>query len=337
MRDETAFWKGMTWIIVAYVVALVIGLIAGRTVSHADPLWIALTADIAATVAIFGFSVAFRNSSFYDAYWSVAPIAIVGYWAIFVGADGNFLRQALVLGAVAFWGTRLTTNWAIGWHGLHHEDWRYVDLQHTTGPLYWLVSFAGLHMMPTLIVFLGLWPAYLAVISPTPANALDFAAAAVAVGATFLEAGADSQLRAFRKRPPQQAAVMQEGLWNLSRHPNYFGEITFWFSLWLFAIAADPAYAYTIVGTVAMAALFRFISIPMMEKRQVARRPGYARYQARVSMLVPWFSQPADRADLELGLPQPAFRETAHTDAIGNENVRLTLDTLPFIPPPGEE
>ena len=69
---------------------------------------------------------------------------------------------------------------------------------------------------------------------------------------------------------------MDRGLWSWSRHPNYFGEFSFWFAMALFGVAAAPADAWWLfVGAVIMLALFLFASIPMMEERSVARRPEY--------------------------------------------------------------
>ena len=176
---------------VAYASALVAALVAALIAPGDHPLAVALTADLAATLAIFAWSFAFRNSSFYDAYWSVAPLPIALYWTA-VGAGAVGARQALVLLAIATWGARLTWNWARGWQGLGHEDWRYVDLRRTTGRAYWLVSFVGLHLLPTFWVFGGMLPVYAAVCVPgRPLGLLDALAAFVTFGAIALEGVAD--------------------------------------------------------------------------------------------------------------------------------------------------
>lgn len=91
---------------------------------------------------------------------------------------------------------------------------------------------------------------------------------------------------------------MDRGLWGWSRHPNYFGEICFWWSLALFGIAASPAdWWWLPVGGVAMVAMFLGASIPMMEQRSLARRPSYQDVVDRVPVLVPrppsWARKPA--------------------------------------------
>ena len=173
------------WIVVfAYAVALVVALIVGHRVTFEHPIAVALAADVAATVVIFLFSVAFRNSSFYDAYWSVVPPVIALYWAQRPEAVGvNPFRLAIVTALIWLWGARLTWNWNRGWTGLDHEDWRYVDLKEKTGVFYWLVSLLGIHMMPTLWVFGGMLPVYAVMAAGTvPFGPLDGLAFAVTLG-----------------------------------------------------------------------------------------------------------------------------------------------------------
>ncbi|MEZ4374006.1 MAG: DUF1295 domain-containing protein [Polyangiaceae bacterium] len=82
--------------------------------------------------------------------------------------------------------------------------------------------------------------------------------------------------------------VLERGLWSWSRHPNYFGEMMFWWGLALFGLAGNAAAWWAVSGALAITLMFRLASIPMMEKRMVERRPGYEQVRARVSMLVPW-------------------------------------------------
>ena len=274
-------------IFVAYGFALVVALAAGFAAPTSHPLGVALVADLAATVAVFAFSLAHRNSSFYDAYWSVAPIPLAVYW-IAVSERAVGARQALVLLLITAWGARLTWNWARGWHGLDHEDWRYVDLQRKTGRLYWTVSFLGIHLMPTLWVFGGMLGAYAALCVPgAPLGPVDAVATLVTAGAIALEARADEELRRFRASRPPREEFLRSGLWAWSRHPNYLGEIVFWWGLWTFGAAAAPGLWWTLVGPVAILLMFLAVSLPMIETRMRERRPAYAAWAGRSSLLLP--------------------------------------------------
>ncbi|MBK8253770.1 MAG: DUF1295 domain-containing protein [Polyangiaceae bacterium] len=201
-------------------------------------------------------------------------------------------RAILVISLVSLWGVRLTYNWVVGYPGLGHEDWRYADYRKKTGRAYWLLSFFGLHYFPTIMVFLGCLPLYPALTGKEPLGVLDFVAAAVTLLAVGIEATADEQLRAFRKKRKSPGEMLDTGLWAWSRHPNYFGEVLFWWGVFLFALAARNGGLWTVCGALVITCLFVFISIPMMDKRSAERKPEYKEYMRRVSPLVPWFPKP---------------------------------------------
>ena len=282
--------RGLLACLAAYLAAGAAAAIVGRLAGGAGalhPILRACGADLAATLEVFGFSLAYNNSSFYDPYWSVVPPLLALYWLAAAGARGLPARQALAGALLLAWAVRLTFNWVRRWRGLSHEDWRYADFRRA-GAAYWPISFAGFHLMPTMIVFLGclsLWPAL------TAARAfglLDLAAALVTAGAILLEAAADRQLaRYLTSAGPGE--VLEKGLWSLSRHPNYFGEVAFWWGLWLFGLAADPSWWWTVAGPLSMTALFLGISVPMMDRHLLARRPRYAAALENRSAFLPWF------------------------------------------------
>ena len=82
-----------------------------------------LISDIVMTFVCFFFSLIKKNSSVYDAYWSVIPFFFVVAWAILHGIHIS-IHHYVVFFAISFWSWRLTLNWARSWPGFHHEDWR---------------------------------------------------------------------------------------------------------------------------------------------------------------------------------------------------------------------
>jgi steroid 5-alpha reductase family enzyme len=291
---------GLLHMTLAYVVTLGVGWITLLALGQ-SPIWDMFWADIAATVAIFIFSRLYKNSSFYDAYWSVVPPLIALYWALeataieataieatAVAVDGT--RAWLVIVLVWLWGIRLTVNWATYWPGLEHEDWRYGPIKTNAGKWNALADFSAIHLFPTVIVFVACLPIYAAVaMDARPLNWLDYAAAAVTALAIIIELLSDIQLHRFLAHR-KEGEIMKTGLWAYSRHPNYFGEWLFWAGLALFGIAAVPsAWWWFLPGSVAMLVMFLVASIPMIDKRSVERRPEYEAHMARVSGFVPWF------------------------------------------------
>ncbi len=277
-----------TIIVLTYLVAIGIGVAVAYAVWDAMPRWAAiLTADLVATAFVFVVSRRFDNTSVYDAYWSIAPPVIAAGLVLSSGL-GSTVRALLVCTLVATWGVRLTYNWWRGWAGMGHEDWRYVNLRATTGRAYWLTSFVGLHVFPTLLVYLGCL-SMLPVMRSDAATfgLLDVLATACMAAAIAIEATADAQLHAFVASKPPREAVLQTGLWSRCRHPNYLGEVMLWWGLAGFGLAADPSAWWVLAGPACMTGLFVFISIPMLEKRMLARRPGYADVVARTPALLP--------------------------------------------------
>lgn len=296
MRAEMSKGRSLGTVAAAYLVAIAaagtwlwIGPRSGR-------MWLdTLIADLVATAVIFGFSRGFRNSSFYDAYWSVIPPLLLVYWWWQgpVGLTGpGALRCWLIAAVVGYWSVRLTGNWAHGFPGLHHEDWRYPLLRDGAGRWECVVDLMAIHVIPTVQVFVGMLPVYVAVtrddLGSAPLMWLAFGTGVVAV---TLELVADTQMRRFvvrRGTGLESGPVMSTGLWAWSRHPNYLGEIGFWLALAMFGAAAAPEYWWWLFAGVAMmVAMFLGASIPMMEKRSLERRQQYADVIDRVPKLLP--------------------------------------------------
>ena len=287
-RRTTAF----LWIAISYLLALGAGYLSGRFFHQAGyhPLVVAGVADVVGTVIIFGFSFVFKNSSFYDPYWSVIPVPIAAY-LVWLGMQNGAdpVRMMMALGLVGLWALRLTWNWARGWQGLHHEDWRYGQLAEQTGAYYWLVSFSGIHLFPTIMVLMGCFPLLPAMaMANAPFGGFDLLGAAVTLTGIGFELISDNQRYRWAKDPANRGKVFTGGLWGWSRHPNYFGEVAFWTGLCILGLAADISYGWTAIGCVAMWAMFHFISLPMMEKRQIERKPGWAMATRGVARFFPW-------------------------------------------------
>ncbi len=277
---------------IAYAVAITTGWYTLQEVDHLEPVWAALIADVVATVVIFAFSRVFNNSSIYDPYWSVIPPIIVLYFAQ-QGMGLDSLTSGIPLIGfllVSAWGIRLTYNFFRGWKGIEQQDWRYDDLQTEHGKLYWFVSFAGIHMFPTLLVFGGCLSFLATFYEPDTTSTIAFLqyfGIAWTTMAIIVETLADEQLRAFVKSGPPSGTTMKTGLWKYSRHPNYFGEISFWWGMYFIGLGSNPAYWWTIVGPLAITLLFVFISLPMIDKRMQGRRHDYMEYRSKTSAIIP--------------------------------------------------
>ena len=255
-----------------------------------SPLLAFFAADVAATITVWLFGIAFKNASMYDPYWSVAPIVMIIFFVFTapVSHIGISISDALFIVVFMFWGVRLTLNWIILWPGMKHQDWRYTMLHDQNVKMWPLTNFFGINMIPTLFVFAGMVPAFFAVTAGGGANALLYIGFVVCILAPLLQIVSDGQMYRFRQDPTNAGKHMQIGLWKYSRHPNYLGEVSFWWGIWIMQLGVLPAMWWTVAAPVAMTLLFVLISIPMMEKRLKANKQGYEEYAARTPMLLPY-------------------------------------------------
>lgn len=277
---------GFLVISVTYALAFLVAFLVGTFFRTLHPLLVVLFSDIAATIVVYIISSIYNNTSIYDPYWSVAPVFIAFYYILFSPYSGNFIRRILVLTLTAIWATRLTWHWARGWEGLKDEDWRYTLYRKEHKKIFWVINLFGLQLMPTIAVYLAslsLYPALF--IKGTPFNLLDITGIIVTATAIIIEAVADNQLQEFIQQRESKEKIMKQGLWHYSRHPNYFGEILFWFGLYFFALATDIHFWWTIIGPIFILLLFYFISIPLMDQRNLSRRPEYEEHMQKVSKL----------------------------------------------------
>jgi steroid 5-alpha reductase family enzyme len=246
-------------------------------------------ADLVMTVATFIFSLIKRNSSVYDPYWSVIPFFFIVQWFAYFGGSDWKIYQWICAIVVSLWSWRLTLSWFRGFPGWHHEDWRYVNFRVQFGRFFQPINFLAIHLYPTLIVFLGLWPLfYVYDFGEIRFPALFYFGAFVALLGVWFEYVADNQLDRFRKRDIKRPEdILKTGIWSYSRNPNYFGEIIFWFGLLGMGLAFGAPW-YTALGSIGMLLMFLFASIPMKEKQMLKKRPeAFKKYKSEVSVLFP--------------------------------------------------
>jgi steroid 5-alpha reductase family enzyme len=239
-------------------------------------------------VIIYLWAKAIKNNGIVDIFWAFnfLVIAII----IWLLADGFDQRKNIVCALAALWALRLTTYLGIrvGGH-LKEEEGRYKQLR-----LEWNDTkfFFFFQMQAFSNVMLSI-PFFVIALNPAPEmNLIEYIGAGMWLISIIGEGLSDFQLAQFKKNPANKGKVCQNGLWNYSRHPNYFFQFMIWISVLIFALPSPYGWISVICPLSIGYLIFKVTGIPMTEE-QAVRSKGqlYIEYQRTTSAFMPWFKK----------------------------------------------
>jgi len=225
-----------------------------------------------------------KDNSIVDIFWGPGFILIAIY-SLIQDPEPD-LRKWIVTFLVALWGIRLSVHVFLRNRG-RGEDFRYRHWRETW-KFFTIRSYFQIFLLQGLFIFIIASPVYY--INFYSKEALGFwdTLGLVVFGIGFLfEAVADYQLSTFKKNPENAGKFITSGLWEMSRHPNYFGEAMVWWGFSFYALNLPNGWM-TLVSPVIITLLLRFVSgVPMLEKR-FNGRPGWESYKKDTAAFVPF-------------------------------------------------
>jgi steroid 5-alpha reductase family enzyme len=215
----------------------------------------------------------------------------VGAMAVYAAIVGEgWLPRRILIGAMGgIWSLRLVLYILKDRILVEKEDSRYQRLRAHWGKnahAWFFIFFTS----QSLLVVLFALPFLAGASKSDPAlNAFDLLAVLMWLLAMGCEWLADLQLARFRNQPSNAGKVCRDGLWNISRHPNYFFEWLHWFAYVLIGFGA-PLFGLTLIGPIAMYIfLMKLTGIPHVERESLAKRgEAYRNYQETTPILIPW-------------------------------------------------
>ena len=236
-------------------------------------------------------AVKIKNGGVVDIFWSYnfPVIAII----LIIMAEGFSTRTFIICGMVIIWGLRLGTH--LGRRVLshiHEEEGRYAQLRKDWAPredrkLFWFFQAQAFSNVLLAIPF------FIITSNSEPAlSYFEYTGLAIWILALSGESLADWQLNKFKKNPLNKGKVCDYGLWNYSRHPNYFFEWVIWMSYFIFALGSPYGLVAILSPAIILYLLLNVTGIPATEEQSIRSKGDlYKKYQMTTSPFVPWFKK----------------------------------------------
>jgi steroid 5-alpha reductase family enzyme len=219
-----------------------------------------------------------------DVAWGIGFI-ILAWASYFITSDFN-LRGLLVGILVSIWGFRLAFHIYSRNKG-KTEDYRYLAWRKAWGKYFYPRSYFQVYILQGILLFLIILPVlFINKNVGKGINILDIVGILVWLVGFFFETVGDAQLSNFIKNPENKGKILQNGLWQYTRHPNYFGEVTGWWGIWLISLSASYGWI-SIIGPLTITVLILKVSgIPLLEKK-MKENPEFTEYKKRTSIFIP--------------------------------------------------
>lgn len=228
-------------------------------------------------------SVILKRNDVADLAWGLGFVTL-SWFAYFLSLQKSFIGLFLVI-LVTVWGLRLAGH-IFNRLKRSDEDKRYAQWRKDWKKFFFMRSYLQVFILQGVFLFMIVLPILGVNIAASNFTAYSFLGFAIWLIGFYFESVGDWQLQEFIKKPENKGKIMTEGLWKYSRHPNYFGEVTMWWGIFLISFFATQNYLF-IVSPLTITYLILFVSgVPLLEKKYEGR-PDFAEYKKRTSIFFP--------------------------------------------------
>lgn len=230
-----------------------------------------------------------QDASLVDVLWALSIFIAILYVVIATQHYLN-LRHILIALCGLIWSGRLA--WHL-WSRIYHsnaEDPRYANMRQSMQH-YKHIGFFIFFQIQALFVVIFSTPITIALTTvSTQLQWSDYLGFFIFIVAFSGEAIADQQLKTF-KQHAKDSTTCRAGLWNYSRHPNYFFEWIHWFAYPWFSVSSDYFWITCLVPFIMLIFLLKLTGIPHLEREAIKNKPDYLEYIKTTSSFIPWFKK----------------------------------------------
>jgi steroid 5-alpha reductase family enzyme len=233
---------------------------------------------------LFILSLILKRNDIADVAWGTG-IFIVALVSHFSGTQGELSLILTVLAGL--WGMRLTLRIFLR-NRKKGEDFRYKKWRDEWGKWFYVRSYFQVYLLQGLLmVAVGYSFVHVSVFGDSSALSwISIAGLLVWLVGYFFETVGDWQLDKFIANKPAPGEVLSSGLWRYTRHPNYFGEVTMWWGVWIMIISLPLSYIALVSPLMITFLILKVSGIPMLEK-SFADNQNFQEYKERTSAFFP--------------------------------------------------
>jgi steroid 5-alpha reductase family enzyme len=226
-----------------------------------------------------------ENYGLVDIAWGLG-MSVVALNLIFIYQPK--LQATISLGLVVIWGLRLGIYLA-GRNWNKPEDYRYVNLRKRWGMNYpRLKAFLNVFVLQGVLLYLMMLSSMRVTELNSDTNTWSLTIGAfIAIAGLLFESIGDYQLKKFKQNPANKGKLMTRGLWSVTRHPNYFGEVVFWWGAFITTLQGTGSLVGIISPILITLLINRVSGIPLLE-RKYKERDDYKAYASRTPRFIPW-------------------------------------------------
>ena len=232
----------------------------------------------------FAISIVKKRNDIADIAWGLGFVLMT--WSSFLLGENYSQRGILVGLLVSVWGIRLASH-IFKRNRTKTEDYRYAQWRKDWGKWFYLRSYFQIYLLQGMLLYLIAIPIFIInQYAGAEIGLLDMVGLMIWLIGFGFEAIGDAQLKNFINDPVNKGKLMQSGLWQYTRHPNYFGEVTMWWGIWVISLSALFS-IFSIISPLAISFLILKVSgIPMLEKKYEGRT-DFEEYKKRTSAFFP--------------------------------------------------
>lgn len=231
----------------------------------------------------FGISLWQKRNDVADMAWGLGFVVLAWRSFVWAGYSGVSLVTNIL---VTIWGVRLASHIFTRLRS-KPEDPRYLKWRKDWGKTIVWRSLLQVFLLQGLFLYLISLPLIsINFEKPVDLNWLTLLGMLIWLFGFLFEAVADKQLKTHVSNPKNKGKLLTTGLWRYSRHPNYFGEVTLWWGIYVIAMSVGVVW-WVIIGPLTITFLILFVSgVPLLEKKYQGRA-DFEKYKQQTSIFLP--------------------------------------------------